>query len=184
MMATGRTLLWDRKANGADTAERPATIIRPATPADFPAMLRIFRRVIESGDTYVHYVDTSPAEAHAYWFGGATATCVAERGGRVVGMYRIVESQHGRGSHVAGAAVVVDPNARGLGVGLALGRHCLAEAKKDGFLAVQLDMVVSTNTKAVALAKKLGFAVVGTLPRAFRHPRLGPVDAYVMHRPL
>jgi hypothetical protein len=30
----------------------------------------------------------------------------------------------------------------------------------------------------------LGFEIVGTLPRAFQHPREGFVDAYVMSRDL
>ena len=51
-----------------------------------------------------------------------------------------------------------------------------------GFTAMQFNMVVSTNESAVALWKKLGFSIVGTLPRAFRHKELGLVDAYVMHR--
>jgi hypothetical protein len=42
--------------------------------------------------------------------------------------------------------------------------------------------VVSTNTAGVSLWKKLGFAIVGTPPKAFRHATLGNVDAYVMHR--
>jgi hypothetical protein len=42
--------------------------------------------------------------------------------------------------------------------------------------------VVSTNTAGVNLWKKLGFQIVGTLPKAFRHATLGDVDAYVMHR--
>jgi ribosomal protein S18 acetylase RimI-like enzyme len=49
---------------------------------------------------------------------------------------------------------------------------------------MQFNFVVSTNTGAVELWRKLGFAVVGTLPAAFRHPTLGLVDAYVMHREL
>ena len=63
-----------------------------------------------------------------------------------------------------------------------LGLHCLAEARRAGFLAMQFNMVVSTNTRAVGLWKRLGFAIVGTLPKAFRHQRLGLVDAYVMYR--
>ena len=47
---------------------------------------------------------------------------------------------------------------------------------------MQFNFVVSTNTAAVALWQKLGFAIVGTLPKAFRHQSLGYVDAYVMHR--
>jgi len=42
--------------------------------------------------------------------------------------------------------------------------------------------VVSTNTGAVELWKRLGFRIVGTLPEVFRHRELGLVDAYVMHR--
>ncbi len=47
---------------------------------------------------------------------------------------------------------------------------------------MQFNFVVSTNTGAVALWKKLGFNIVGILPKAFRHLALGLVDAYVMHR--
>ena len=47
---------------------------------------------------------------------------------------------------------------------------------------MQFNFVVSTNTAGVALWKKLGFEIVGTLPKAFNHSRLGLVDAYVMHR--
>jgi ribosomal protein S18 acetylase RimI-like enzyme len=49
-------------------------------------------------------------------------------------------------------------------------------------MAMQFNYVVSTNAPAVELYKKLGFAIVGTLPKAFRHKQLGLVDAYVMYR--
>ena len=58
----------------------------------------------------------------------------------------------------------------------------LEEARKAGFLAMQFNLVVSTNEPAVRLWKKMGFAIVGTLPKAFRHPTLGLVDAFIMHR--
>jgi hypothetical protein len=35
---------------------------------------------------------------------------------------------------------------------------------------------------AINLWKRLGFSIVGTLPKAYRHRRLGYVDAYVMYR--
>jgi ribosomal protein S18 acetylase RimI-like enzyme len=63
-----------------------------------------------------------------------------------------------------------------------MGEHCLDQARKAGYAAMQFNFVVSTNTAGVALWKKLGFQIVGTLPKAFRHSRLGDVDAYVMHR--
>ena len=74
--------------------------------------------------------------------------------------------------------------ARGLGVGRAMGEHCLAEARRLGFRAMQFNFVVSTNTAAVRLWERLGFKIVGTLPGAFRDSTHGFVDAFVMFRPL
>jgi L-amino acid N-acyltransferase YncA len=157
-------------------------MIRNATPSDFDAMWPIFRAVVDAGDTYVFAPDASAQDARAFWFGPGISTFVAVDGGRVVGMYKLQANQRDLGSHVANASFMVDPAARGKGVGKAMGEHCLAEARKAGFQAMQFNFVVSTNTGAIALWKKLGFAVVGTIPKAFRHARLGLVDALVMHR--
>jgi hypothetical protein len=67
-------------------------------------------------------------------------------------------------------------------VGRLLGQDSLDEARRQGYLAMQFNYVVSTNSAAVMLWKKLGFSIVGTLPKAFRHKRLGYVDAYVMYQ--
>jgi ribosomal protein S18 acetylase RimI-like enzyme len=77
---------------------------------------------------------------------------------------------------------MVSPSAQGAGVGRMLGEHSLLEARRLGYLAMQFNYVVSTNTAAVRLWKKLGFSIVGTLPKAYRHKRLGYVDAYVMYQ--
>jgi hypothetical protein len=51
--------------------------------------------------------------------------------------------------------------------------HSLEQARARGFRAMQFNIVVSANTRAVAAWQGMGFAIVGTLPRAFLHPRLG-----------
>jgi 8-oxo-dGTP pyrophosphatase MutT (NUDIX family) len=79
---------------------------------------------------------------------------------------------------------MVHPSAAGRGVGYSMGVHCLREARRQGYEAMQFNFVVSTNERAVALWKHLGFRIVGTLPRAFRHGTLGVVDALVMYRSL
>jgi ribosomal protein S18 acetylase RimI-like enzyme len=62
--------------------------------------------------------------------------------------------------------------------------HSLDHARAQGFLAMQFNFVVSSNTRAVKLWQSLGFVIVGRLPQAFRHLRLGLVDALVMYRKL
>jgi hypothetical protein len=49
---------------------------------------------------------------------------------------------------------------------------------------MQFNFVVASNTRAVALWQSMAFDIVGRLPGAFRHSRLGPVDALVMFRTL
>ena len=156
--------------------------IRTATAGDADAIWRIFHAVVVAGDTYTFEADTARPEAEAYFFGDRITSFLAELDGHVVGMYKLIANRDGRGSHVANASFMVDPRVQGHGVGRAMGEHCLREARRAGYLAMQFNFVVSTNTAAVALWQRLGFTIVGTAPNAFRHSTLGLVDAYVMHR--
>jgi L-amino acid N-acyltransferase YncA len=156
--------------------------IRLATPDDAAAIWKIFREVIAPGDTYTFTTETTEQEAVAYFLGDGITCFVAEIDRRVVGVYKLIPNRIGRGSHVSNASFMVDPAAHGKGIGRALGEHCLDEARRQGYEAMQFNFVVSTNTAGVTLWKKLGFAIVATLPQAFDHATLGKVDAYVMHR--
>ena len=49
---------------------------------------------------------------------------------------------------------------------------------------MQFNLVVSTNTAGIRCWQRNGFRIVGTLPGAFRHRRLGYVDALVMMQQL
>ena len=157
--------------------------IREATTGDADAIWRIFHAVVAGGDTYTFPPDTPRADALAYFMGpGISSFVIEDAGSRVIGMYKLIPNHGGFGSHVANASFMVDPAAQGSGAGRAMGEHCLEEARRAGYEAMQFNFVVSTNTAAVALWKKLGFEIVGTLPNAFRHGKLGDVDAYVMYR--
>ncbi len=166
--------------------------IRPAVEEDRDAIWNIFHEIVAAGDTYAFDPQMSREDALAYWFRADTHTYVAEQlrhasraeGRHLVGTYILRPNQSGAGSHVANAAFMVAPNARGRGIGRAMGEHCLSEARRLGFHAMQFNFVVSTNETAIRLWKQLGFEIVGTLPGAFRHPQKGYVDVYVMFRSL
>ena len=140
--------------------------------------------MVGTGDTYAYAPCTTEGKARRLWTSAPAAPYVAVSGGEVVGTYSLRPAQPGLGSHVANAGFMVAPGRSGRGVGRALGEHCLAEARRLGYAAMQFNFVVSTNERAVRLWQSLGFAIVGTVPGAFRHPTHGPVPVHIMHRAL
>jgi len=155
--------------------------IRQAVESDFVAMWPIFQAVIAPGTTYVFAEETSYHEhLHTGLRQGLLHMWPKMR--QVIGMYKFVANQRDLGSHVANASFMVNPSCSGKGVGREMELHCLREVKKAGYLAMQFNFVVSTNEAAVSLWQKLGFSIVGILPKVFLHKSLGYVDAYVMHR--
>jgi L-amino acid N-acyltransferase YncA len=179
--------------------------IRPATAADRDAIWRIFHQVVAARDTYALDPDMSREDALAYWFAPGTHTYVAEgdavgdgvavpgkptasptmaRARPILGTYILRPNQSGGGSHVANAGFMVSASARGQGLGRAMAEHCLSEARRLGFRAMQFNFVIATNRPAICLWQELGFKIVGTLADAFQHPENGYVDVYVMHRSL
>jgi GNAT superfamily N-acetyltransferase len=158
--------------------------IRLATQTDWPAIWKIFRSVVQGGDTYAFPAELDEESALTIWFTAGAQVFVAEREGRVVGTFFVKPNQPGLGSHIANAGFMVDPETHGAGIGRAMGEFALSWAKEQGYQAMQFNFVVSTNTGAVALWRKLGFAIIGTIPKGFRHAQLGYVDVYVMYREL
>jgi ribosomal protein S18 acetylase RimI-like enzyme len=158
--------------------------VRPATPDDDDAIWHILEPTFRAGETYPIPRDVSRADALAYWQTPGHSVFVAEDGGTVVGTYYLRANTRGGGNHVANCGYMVGPAAYGRGVAQAMCRHSLDEARKRGFAAMQFNFVIASNTRAVALWQSMGFDIVGRLPGAFRHPRLGAVDAYVMFRTL
>jgi len=179
--------------------------IRHATEADRDAIWEIFREVVAAGETYALDPNISRADALAYWFAAGTHTYIAQgdaagdgvavpgkrtaspaiiRARQILGTYILRPNQSGGGSHVANAGFMVSANARGQGIGRAMARHCLSEARRLGFRAMQFNYVISTNTAAIRLWRDLDFEIVGTLRDAFHHPEKGYVDVYVMYRSL
>lgn len=158
--------------------------VRRATRADDDALWPILHHVIAAGDTYAYPPDMPRHDALAAWHPPGGHTFVGECDGRIVGTYLLKANQPGLGSHVANCGYMVAADARGRGIGEALCRHSLETARALGFRAMQFNAVVSTNQAAIALWQRCGFAIVGTVPLAFRHATAGLVDIHVMHRAL
>ena len=159
-------------------------LIRPCESRDDDAIWRVLEPTFRAGETYPVPRDIPRSAALAYWHSPGHSVFVAEDEGAVVGTYYLRANNRGGGQHVANCGYVVAPDTFGRGVARAMCAHSLDQARAGGFAAMQCNFVISSNERAVRLWQDLGFAIVGRLPSAFRHPRLGFVDAYVMVRSL
>jgi L-amino acid N-acyltransferase YncA len=158
--------------------------IRLATDADWPGIWGIFREVISHGDTYTYAPDFSEEQAKDILVRGGCHGYVVTHGEQVVGTFTIRPNKPGFGDHIANAGYMVHKDYRAQGIAQTMCNYSLKEAKKLGFEAMQFNFVVASNAPAVALWQKMGFKIVGTVPRAFRHRKLGPTDVHIMYRSL
>jgi GNAT superfamily N-acetyltransferase len=157
-------------------------LIREATKSDFEKIWPIFSEISSAGETYAYPRDITKEEGKKLWMDMPRKTFVAEREEGILGTYYIKTNQAGPGSHVCNCGYMVTPISRGKGVATAMCEHSQQIALELGYEAMQFNLVASTNKGAVRLWLKLGFDIVGRLPRAFKHPSKGNVDAFVMYK--
>lgn len=159
--------------------------IREFTEADWVQVWPIVQDVITGQETFPYDPTWSTEVAHDVWVERPPGhTVVAEEDGTILGTAKMGPNRPGPGSHVSTASFMVSPAARGRGVGRALAEYALDWARRQGYAAMQFNAVVEANEVAVELYRRLGFAVIGTVPEAFAHPTLGRVGLHVMHRHL
>jgi GNAT superfamily N-acetyltransferase len=156
--------------------------IRPATAADWPRIWPFFAEIVADGQTYAFPPDLTIETAEPWWMEQPPGqTVVAVDGATILGSAKMAPNRPGRGAHIATASFMVDPAARGKGVGRQLGEYVVDWTRSEGYRAIQFNAVVETNTGAVHLWQELGFTIIGTVPGAFDHRLHGLVGLHVMH---
>lgn len=160
-------------------------LIRAATSADRSAIWAILEPIVREGETYAIPVEWTEAESLGYWFAPRHDVFVAVSDDEgVVGTYYLKPNGLGGGAHVANCGYATRADTQSRGVGRTMALHSVEAARERGFLSMQYNFVIASNERAVRLWQYLGFEIVGRMPAAYRHPRLGLVDALTMHRVL
>jgi ribosomal protein S18 acetylase RimI-like enzyme len=147
---------------------RPACpLVRPAADEDGEALGELDRRAWSP----VHAVTPRPRPPYGPFFHAGNRPrefLVAELAGEAVGYIKLARptplASNGHVRQIQG--LVVDAPARGRGVGRALLRAAMAEARRQGASRITL-RVLGHNAPARALYASEGFAVEGVLPGEF-----------------
>ena len=149
--------------------------IREYVDADWPAIWPIFREVVAAGDTFAYDPGWSSEQAREVWVESPPGlTVVALDGSRVLGTAKMGPNRPGPGSHVSTASFMVVGDARGRGVGRALGEYALSWARGQGYAA---NAVQRRRRDKRSRCTTLAGARVShhrNSPRGFRAPCAGP----------
>ena len=156
--------------------------IREALEEDFDQIWEIFHQIVSAGETYAINRNTSKKEAHQILIEQPQKTYVCVENKNILGTYYLKKNHAGGGDHVCNCGYMVAIREEGKGLGSMMCEHSQKTAKGLGYKAMQFNLVLVSNKQAVSLWTKLGFDTVGKIPKAFDHPKIGYVDALVMHK--
>ena len=162
-------------------------VIRPATPADIPAITGIYAEAVAKGSATFEVIPPDAAEMGER-FGrlrdGGFPYMVSEEGGRILG-YGYAGPYRDRPAyrHTVEDSIYLDESARGRGIGGALLRRLIDDSTMRGFRQMVAVIGDSGNEASVRLHKAAGFVLTGTLKNVgYKHGRW--LDTVIMQRTL
>jgi ribosomal protein S18 acetylase RimI-like enzyme len=127
---------------------------RPIAAGDEPALQRFFARIPDADRTFLKE-DVDDPSVVAAWARPGSARTIAVEAGEVVGSVAVVPL-HGWSSHVGEIRLVVDPAARGRGLGRALARQAVYDAVELRLAKLVVE-VIADQTELIAMFVALGF---------------------------
>ena len=140
--------------------------IREYTENDLKQMIEVWNEVVNDG---IAFPQKEPLDIDSAkdFFSSQSFTGIAEKEGKILGLYILHPNNIGRCGHISNASYAVSSNSRGLKIGRRLVVHSIETAKNLGFKILQFNAVVKSNTIAIKLYENLGFKKIGTVPKGF-----------------
>jgi GNAT superfamily N-acetyltransferase len=156
--------------------------ISEITKSDFELFWPFFKEIVSAQETYAFDPEMDFESAYNLWCLSPQKSYVIKDNDLIMGSYYIKPNAAGPSSHIANCGYMVSPQSRGKGIARKLCLHSQQVAIELGYRAMQFNSVVSSNEIAIELWKKLGYEIIGTIPQAYKHKRLGLIDSFIMHK--
>ena len=161
--------------------------IRPATPADIPAITRIYAHAVRHGTASFELEPPDEAEMarrQRALLDGGYPYLVAEIGGAVAG-YAYAGPYRARPAYRFSVenSIYIAPDMHRRGIGRVLLERLIAECETRGYRLMIAVIGDSAQTPSIALHRAAGFALVGALEGVgYKFDRW--LDTVLMQRPL
>ena len=142
-------------------------IIRKFEQKDIPEMIKIWNEVVDEGVAFPQEDFLTDDNGGAF-FAAQSYFGVAEKDGKILGLYILHPNNVGRCGHLSNASYAVLSESRGNHIGEKLVLDCMKQAKLLGFRVLQFNAVVESNIHARHLYERIGFSLLGIVPGGFR----------------
>jgi phosphinothricin acetyltransferase len=145
----------------------PAVSIRPATPADVPAITRIYAHAVKHGTASFELDPPDEAEMarrQRTLLDGGYPYLVAEIDGALAG-YAYAGPYRPRPAYRFSVedSIYIDPDAQRHGVGRVLLEHLIEECERRGFRQMIAVIGDSAQAPSIELHRALGFRMIGAV---------------------
>jgi RimJ/RimL family protein N-acetyltransferase len=147
----------------------------------FDEIWPMLKEAVQDADSYPYPPNIKKDDAKKLWFSIDSHVYIAYLNNVAVATRYIVPNKVGLGSHIANTGVVIDKKFRGQGLGKLMMEFGIKKAKELGFKAIQLNLVICTNTASIKICKEYGFKIIGTVPNAFYYKQEKYIDAHIMY---
>lgn len=142
--------------------------IKKYEKTDVKGAIMIWNKVVEDGTAFPQTEPLTEESGHDFFEEQSfTGLAYDEISGKILGLYILHPNNIGRCGHICNASYAVRADARGQHIGEYLVKHSMEKGKELGFRILQFNAVVSSNTYALKLYKKLGFVQLGVIPGGF-----------------
>ena len=142
--------------------------IRKYNDSDIQQMTKIWNRVVRDGNAFPQTDELDENSAKEFFASQSYCAVADSTDGNILGLYIFHSNNIGSCGHLANDSYAVDEDRRGLHIGEALVKDCWIQAKAVGFSVLQFNAVVASNIHARHLYERLGFVLLGTVPKVFR----------------
>lgn len=142
--------------------------IRKYKTDDIQQMITIWNEIVDEGIAFPQEELLDETTGEQFFSSQSYCGVAADENGNIFGLYILHPNNVGRCGHICNASYAVSSTCRGQHIGEKLVRDCIRKAKECGFLILQFNAVVETNTHARHLYEKMGFRQLGVIPNGFR----------------
>lgn len=149
---------------------------------DIPLMQQIWNEILQEGLSFPGDTLYEEEEFTKMLLEQSGVTCLFVDD-QLAGYYILHPNNIGRCSHIANASYAIQKDYRGKKLAEPLVRNSLEEAKRLGFMGMQYNAVVTSNVAAIHTYQKIGFQIIGTIPKGYRLKNGDYSDMYIMFFP-